>query len=560
MSKILRTIVHSLMIVTTILIITINGNSAFAAEASSIAGTIIAFDGQQIQETRVSQERFDLLLEKGKYITPDILNKARIYTDVDVEENIVTVSDGLSIVRYYPDLGIKKVNGVEMAYGNEIKKVGSEVFISTNDIIKTFKLPTTLYKEKRRFLIVNNRESYKTATMRTSAPLFSSPKENATTVAQVNTERRLFLGQTTGKFVQVITENLEIGYIPSDTAMVVTDVKSNKYVPATRSQKINLVWEYVNIKTTNPTTIAEMPGVNVISPTWYNLAADTGTYKNKESVDYIRWVNGNSDELWPLVNNQMDKDLTRRFIFSANAREKFIESLLSTYINMGYKGINIDFENMYMQDKNQYTQFIAELSARFRQSGLIVSVDVTVPGGADTWSKCYDRFALGQLADYLVIMTYDEYYASSPVAGSVASYNWVDKHMTNLAKIVPPNKLIMGMPLYMRVWTETPPADPAGKVKLSSAAVSMATMQGIIKEKQLLPLWDQNARQNFVSYQDTNKDGVTVLKKAWIEDSVSIAEKVGISNRLGLAGVASWRRGFETPDIWPTIQSTLGLQ
>lgn len=525
--------------------------------AEETGGTLIAFDGQTISTIQVSDERYDLLLEGGKYLPPEMLNKARVYTDVDPEEGIVSISDGLNLVRYYPSLKMKRVNGVEEAYNAPIKQVGTEVFVSSDEISKIFKVQIAKIPSKKKIIVFNNKENYKLGQVSQSQTLSSEARTGVETSNKIKANTNFYASSPQNGWIKVITDTLEVGYIPDKTIIKWTEKRPGKYAPVSRKQKVNLTWEYVYSKTVNPTTIGTLPGVNAIAPTWYNLQLETGTYKGKESAAYIRWANEKGYELWPTVNNQMNKDLTRKFIYSANAREKFIEGLLGTYQNMGYKGINIDFENMYKEDVNQYTQFISELTARFRQAGIIVSVDVTVPGGADTWSKCYERYALGQLADYIVVMTYDEFYASSPVAGSVASYGWVEKHMTNLVKTVPPQKLIMGMPLYMRVWTETPPKNPNEKMKLTSSAIGMTTMKDIIAQKQLTPIWDEKAKQYYATYTDLNSEGVEVVKKVWIEDASSISEKVKIANQLGLAGVATWRRGYETPDIWTTIQNTL---
>src|SRR5699024_10415643 len=102
------------------------------------------------------------------------------------------------------------------------------------------------------------------------------------------------------------------------------------------------------------------------------------------------------------------------------------------------------------------TQFVRELTPLMHEQGLVVSMDVTIRGGSEMWSLFYDREALGQIVDYMIVMTYDEHYAASPVAGSVASLPWVEKGMTDIEQHdgVPASKLILGAPTYTRIWTE----------------------------------------------------------------------------------------------------------
>jgi len=177
-----------------------------------------------------------------------------------------------------------------------------------------------------------------------------------------------------------------------------------------------------------------------------------------------------------------------------------------------------------------------------------VSMDVTVMGGSDTWSKCYDRKALGHMIDYLAIMTYDEHWASSPISGSVASYNWVKTSMERIKDDVPSHKLLLGIPYYMRVWTEVPSEDKANTMRVKSGVLNMPNAEKFISEKNLNLIWDENARQYYAGYFENN-----MLKKIWFENADSIREKASLINELELGGAAVWRRGFETQDIWSVI-------
>jgi spore germination protein YaaH len=148
--------------------------------------------------------------------------------------------------------------------------------------------------------------------------------------------------------------------------------------------------------------------------------------------------------------------------------------------------------------------------------------------------------------DYMMVMTYDEHWSTSPIAGSVSSLPWVEEGIAQIIEEdgVPASKIVMGIPFYTRIWTE--------QGKVTSKAVSMEVVQKLIKEKKLTPTFDPDTGQNYVEYTEGNKK-----IKIWIEDARSIASRVDLAKKLDLAGVASWSRSFETPDIWTTIQSGL---
>ncbi|MNN71086.1 Spore germination protein YaaH [compost metagenome] len=111
---------------------------------------------------------------------------------------------------------------------------------------------------------------------------------------------------------------------------------------------------------------------------------------------------------------------------------------------------------------------------------------------------------------------------------------------------MPAEKLILGVPLYTRIWTET---TEKGETKVSSKAVGMKTIQDLLTEKKLTPSFDSTTGQNYVEY---TEDGA--LHKIWIEDKVSLKSRVTLAKSLGLGGVASWTRSFGTLEAWETLQ------
>src|SRR5690606_26855648 len=155
---------------------------------------------------------------------------------------------------------------------------------------------------------------------------------------------------------------------------------------------------------------------------------------------------------------------------------------------------------------------------------------------------------------YMILMGYDEHWASSPVAGSVASLSWAEKGIRDIIAYdeVPASKMILGVPFYTRLWAEEV---VDGKVKVSSRALYMSGAQKIIADRGLTPVFDEKTGQNYVSYEE---DGITY--KMWIEDEVSMRARAETVKRLDLAGIASWRRGFETPNIWGVIEEVLRVR
>ncbi|QRG68543.1 glycosyl hydrolase family 18 protein [Brevibacillus choshinensis] len=368
------------------------------------------------------------------------------------------------------------------------------------------------------------------------------------------------------KWYRILTADGIAGFLPKESVTLTQVRKVSLDLPTPSKaeqqtawkplgQKINLVWEQVTNKNPNVEGIGAMPGVNVVSPTWFELKDPEGTLLNKADSGYVKWAHQRGYKVWGLVTNGFNPDWTKSILSSYDKRDKVIAQLIH-YANLyDLDGINIDFENVYLDEKPKLVQFVRELTPYLHEQGLTVSIDVTIKSTAETWSMFLDRAALGQVVDYMAVMTYDEHWASSPKAGSVASLPWVENGLKGVMEEVPHQKLLLGVPFYTRLWTESKQAD--GSVKVSSKALSMPRAQEWISERKLTPKLDEASGQNYVEYTDP-KDGNTY--KMWLEDVTSIEKRMELVHKYNLAGAASWRRGYEVPEIWKAVEEGLNSQ
>lgn len=314
--------------------------------------------------------------------------------------------------------------------------------------------------------------------------------------------------------------------------------------------KINLTWEYVNRHTANPASIGTLPGVNVVSPTWFHLKDTEGNLENNADLSYVNWAHENGYQVWGLITNRFDRDLTHAVLSSTATRQKVIDQLLVLAQLYKLDGINIDFENMHLKDRDLLTQFVRELTPLAHEQGLTISIDVTIRSTSENWSMIYDRKALGEIVDYVAVMTYDEHWAASPKAGSVASLPWVERGLVGILEEVPREKVLLGIPFYTRVWEEQNQAD--GSIQVSSRALSMEAAEKLATENNAKVTYDEKAEQDYAQWTEGNS-----TYKIWFENEASIAKRVQLARKYDLAGIASWRRGFEKPSIWQVIEKEL---
>lgn len=319
--------------------------------------------------------------------------------------------------------------------------------------------------------------------------------------------------------------------------------------PRARGERINLVWEHVSRQTPDPETIGELPGVNVVSPTWFALADEKGRFHNQAERRYVEWAHSQGMLVWGLASNSFDPDLTSRVLANRETRRTMINQLLAFASIYNLDGINIDFENVYYEDRDLLTQFMRELTPVAHQEGLTISIDVTMISTSPTWSMCYDRPALADIVDYVMLMGYDEHYAASPVAGSVASLPWVERGLQKVLEEIPAHKLILGIPFYTRIWEEWTEGD---QKRLKSHAIGMARQQDIIATYQEDVVWDDGSGQHYLKYEEDDRH-----YQIWIEDEHSLRARLNLVHRYHLAGSAAWRRGLECPSFWPIIDEAL---
>jgi spore germination protein YaaH len=314
--------------------------------------------------------------------------------------------------------------------------------------------------------------------------------------------------------------------------------------------KINLVWD--QLSQYPPTLSKEEPitGLDVLSPTWFTVTDESGKLKNIADIRYVEEAHAKGYRVWALVSNSFNPELTHKVLSSEQAQENMIKQLLLYADLYHLDGINIDFENIYDYDKDRFSAFVEKLSRRLKQHNLVVSIDITIPANTANWSKCYDRKRLGEAVDYVMVMTYDEYWSKSTVSGPVASLPWVENGLTNTLAFIPQEKLLLGIPFYTREWEES--RDHNGKIMVKAKTLSMAAVQKILDAYNLQPVWLGDKGQHYVEYEKDNK-----RYRIWIEDSHSISLKAGLVQHYNLAGTASWRKGFEAPHIWLTLNSIL---
>lgn len=470
---------------------------------------------------------------------------------------IITTSD-TKVATMKLEEKLVEVNGSELNLVASARKVNNEFYLPFSEISKSvYNVETTYVKDTDTVVLVSlDREltyanSSKNNNIKYKPDIFSRTVDKVKTgdtLTVVNTSEALPDGWS-----KVTTENGKVGYVKTNTLANIDKIRENLTYEEQIEGNISMIWDYFSQYVTAPQRTGKIPGVNVVSPTFFslqrlgkgNIVANVG----QEGENYIEWAHSNGYKVWALLSNDSMKETTSEILNDYELRKQLIENILTIVVEYDLDGINLDFENMYEADKGMYSRLVTELAPRLRELGKVLSVDVTAPDGSPDWSLCYDRNEIANAADYIVFMGYDQNGVSSPVEGTTAGCDWVEANIKKFLgqEDVDESKLILGMPFYTRAWIEK-------DGELSSRVWDMADIYTNIPEGANIQ-WDDSLKQYYAEYQ---QNGATY--KVWIEDDESIRAKLELVNEYNLAGAAYWEKDREPDDLWNTISEVLGVE
>lgn len=479
---------------------------------------------------------FDKYIYEEKDTNKIITTYEKKIAEIDFENNNITINGSNKNIYAH---AIKEGNVIYLPI-SEMKDV-YDIEIDNIENTKTITMDS-LEKEQKKAIVSSN------------LSVKSSTKFLSKTIDKIKKGETVIVISSENGYSKIRTSNGKIGYIKTKKLENEHTIRENMEEEKQINGKVNLTWDYFSTVASAPDRSGtSIDGINVVSPAFFYIDENARFNENigDEGEAYIQWAHNNGYKIWPIVSNaEAGIDVTSKIMNNYTYRQKLIERIVNVCVKYKLDGINIDFENMKQEDKDLYSRFIIELTPRLKEIGLITSVDVTAPDGSETWSMCFDRNVIGDVADYIVFMAYDEYGASSTKPGTTAGYDWVKLGLNKFLQTeeIESNKIILAIPFYTRVWTTN------SEGKTTSRTVSMKNINKVIPdgaEKK----WNDNLKQNYVEYTDENG----YKKQIWIEDNDSLKEKLSLVTDNNLAGVGSWQLGMETEDVWNLIKNSLTL-
>ena len=446
-----------------------------------------------------------------------------------------------SELQYYPASG---------SGDSEVWLKDDTVYLNLDFIKKYTDLDAYVYDNPSRIAIQHQFTSVNTVTVKKDTSIRYRGGIKSLILTDVSKGTTLLYMEALEDWVQVATMDGYIGYVRKDTLSDMEtkdferDFQKEEYTYLTMEDKVNLSWHQVTTQEANAylaDSIANISGVNVISPTWFYIQDTAGNIGNIASADYVSLAHERGLKVWGLIDNFTADVSTTETLSQLASRQNIIQQLGQAALSVGLDGINVDFESLSEDAGPHFLEFLRELSIECHKNNLVVSVDNPVP---EDFTSHYDRKEQGLVVDYIIIMGYDEHYVGSD-AGSVASLPWVEQGVQDTVTEVTPERTILAIPFYTRLWKTAGGA-------VTSEAIGMDEAQNVLSAHAVEPVWDGSVGQNYATFEQDNS-----TYQIWLEDAQSIAEKVKLIPKYNLAGVAQWKLGFENSSIWQTISDNL---
>lgn len=451
-----------------------------------------------------------------------------------------------------------------------LKTEGDVAYIALDFVQQYTNIDYQTYDDRqKRVMIVSDWGETKVATMKRDTQVRYRGGIKSPVLTEVSKKDTVTVVEKEGDWKKVRTEDGFIGYVKANCLKkerkekISRDFEEQVYTNISKDYTINLAWHVVTNQNANERvlqTIANTKGLTTLSPTWFTVDDTKGNISSLASSQYVNYAHQSNIEVWALVRD-FDGGIgsyeeSYELLSHTSSRENLINQLMAEALQTGIDGINVDFEKISAECGEHYIQFIRELSVKCRQNGLILSVDNYVPKG---YNAHYNLEEQGNVADYIIIMGYDEHYSGSYESGPVASIDFVREGIEETLKVVPKEKTINAVPFFTRLWKEVPKTESelAGQAgteaaeypfKVTSEAFGMEEAENVISRSGAEITVDKATKQNYAQWEN---GGATY--KIWLEDETALQEKLKLMKENQLAGTAAWRLGFEKPSTWELI-------
>jgi len=227
-------------------------------------------------------------------------------------------------------------------------------------------------------------------------------------------------------------------------------------------------------------------------------------------------------------------------------QEKVLENVLNVMREKGFKGLNIDFEYVLPEDRENYNQFLRKAADRMHANGYLISTALAPKVSATQQGLLYEAHDYpvhGELTDFVILMTYEWGWSGGPPL-AIAPIHSVRQVLDYAVTAIPRSKILMGIPLYGRDWK-------LPYVQGTSVAETITLTEAIRRAARYGAQIFYNDLYQSPYYHYVDENGVR--HEVWFEDARSYQAKYDTVKEYGLRGVSYWQLSVPAPQNWPVL-------
>ena len=283
-----------------------------------------------------------------------------------------------------------------------------------------------------------------------------------------------------------------------------------------------------------------------ILPVWYRVDENGKISEISSNLKdkILKKAIDNNLSIIPTISNAsttgFDPERVSILVSDQNLRKEEVENLVNLANKKGFGGWDLDFEQVYEKDRENYSKFVSVLSENLHKEGLLLSVTVHAQtGSVYDWegTKGQDIKSIGKYADFVRIMAYD-FHNQDSLPGPITPLSWLESILEYAVDVLPTEKIVLALPTYGYDWSEA-------KVKpvQYTDAVDLLNQQG--------KSWERDKKSHALTGE---YDAAGEKHTLWFEDADSLKKKIEIAKKFGIYQFALWRLGGEDPKIWEKLE------
>ena len=305
---------------------------------------------------------------------------------------------------------------------------------------------------------------------------------------------------------------------------------------------------------------AHIDKIDLLVPTWFGVD-ENGLVSGAPNMYVLKLAKAHRLPVMPIISAGGDRKKFHELLGNETAKKAMISGMLQQAKLYGFVGFQFDFENIDWTDRDALTLLTQQTAKALHEHGLKLSMAVVpnAPGYAGRgpfakwiwqyWRGAYDLKALGQALDLVCLMTYDQH-TRWTTPGPVAGMPWVMENLEYALKLVPKEKLSLGIGLYGYHWYAGDPVGADGKENsnISAQYIDADESFPLAKQFNATMQWDPVEHESwFYFYRDQMREWV------FLPDAHAFRDRYDVVKQYGLEGFCAWVIGAEDPKIWEAL-------